>query len=223
MKGLALSQLASGKDDDARAQIANIKQLKGQGEIENDLHFQTQMAFYYLARGKTDEAAEATARALVIEPRYSWGRIAAAEVEMATDQSFEAEKHLLSALRNADFPTLRFTLGKLYLVVEDFDGAVEQFNKMLSLTSTGKFKTRLGGVLDFEASGINELIARERQAAILLRRRRHPKSILPWQRHSSDSMRDCVPAKLCQYHLQQLQRRRGGRGRCARRLRRLKP
>jgi tetratricopeptide (TPR) repeat protein len=167
-KGVALSLLATGKDDEAKAEIARVRQMKGAAETDSDIHFLTQMAFYYLARGKHEEAADVGVRVLALEPRYAWGRILAAEIEIATGEPFEAEKHLLAALQNADFATLRFTLGKLYLSVEDFDGALEQFSKIISLTSAGKFKTRLGGVLDVEAPGLNELLARERQASIFV-------------------------------------------------------
>jgi tetratricopeptide (TPR) repeat protein len=168
MKGVALSLIATGKDDEGKAEIARIRQTKGAQEIDSDLHFLTQMAFYYLARGKNDEAADVGVRVLALEPRYAWGRILAAEIEMATGEPFEAEKHLIAALKNADFPTLRFTLGRLYLSVEDFDGALEQFAKFITLTSGGKFKTRLGGVLEAEATGLSELLARERQASIFV-------------------------------------------------------
>ncbi|MEP7270778.1 MAG: hypothetical protein ABI882_04710 [Acidobacteriota bacterium] len=168
IKGLALSALAEGKEDEAQRQLDRVRETKSQSDIDNDLHLQTQMSFYYLALGKTEKATEAAVRALTIEPRYSWTRIAAAEVEIAAGRPFEAEKHLLSALRYADFVTLRFTLGKLYLAVEDFDGALEQFARVMTLNSGGKFKTKLGGVLDVEADGIKELLALERQAAIFV-------------------------------------------------------
>jgi len=165
-KGLALTYVAGGRADQAAGEFVRIREIKNADEINNDLHLQTQLAFYYLAQAKLEQAAQAALRALSIEPRYSWARIAAAEVALADGRVFEAEQHLLAALSNADFPTLRFTLGKLYLTVEDFDGALEQFARAFSLTRSGQFATRLGGVLEVEADGINDLLTRERQAAI---------------------------------------------------------
>lgn len=155
LKGLALTELAQGRENQAEVEFEKIREFKGSDEIDRDLHLQTQMAFYYLAQNKLEAATQAVVRALAIEPRYSWGRIAAAEIDLAEGRIFEAEQHLLAALRNADFATLRFALGKLYLTVEDFDGALEQ---LMHITRAR----------DFDADSIQELLARERQAAIFL-------------------------------------------------------
>jgi hypothetical protein len=58
-----------------------------------------------------------------------------------------AERNLIAASRYASFPTLTFTLGKLYLLVEDFDGAPEQLSKVIELTER-RFRTRLGRTLE---------------------------------------------------------------------------
>src|SRR5262249_33961712 len=63
---------------------------------------------------------------------------------------------------------LYFTLGKLYLTVEDFDGALEQFSKAFSYSPQKQFTARLGGVFDAQADNLKELLAREHQAAIFL-------------------------------------------------------
>ncbi len=168
LKGVALTALARGRDSEFDEAVARLKEIKEQKEISGDIHFQTQMAFYHLANGKIEPANLAIVRALAIEPRYSWGRIAAAELDMAEGRIFEAEKHLLAALRTADFPTLRFTLGRLYLAVEDFDGAIEQFGRAFTLTKEAKFSSTLGGVFETEAATLNELLAPERQASIFI-------------------------------------------------------
>lgn len=158
-KGLALAYIADGKDALA------AEALQGAGDIRQDFYFQTQLAFAYLTRGQTSEARRAADAALAAEPRFSWARMAAAEVDLAEGKFFDAERNLLAALNYANFPTIYFTLGKVYLTVEDFDGAVEQFAKAFRY-SAGKFKAKLGGVLELEAAGVAELLARERQAAI---------------------------------------------------------
>jgi hypothetical protein len=104
----------------------------------------------------------------LVEPRFSWARIAAAEVELTEQKFFEAERHLLAAQQFANFPTLSFTLGKVYLIVEDFDGAAEQFAKAFKYAPPDKFTTRLGGVRDVQADELKELFAPEHQAAIFL-------------------------------------------------------
>jgi len=172
-KGLALAYLAQGNEAQMIAALNQARDLRGTAEeITGDIYLQTQMAFYYLAQGKLNKAREASETALMIEPRYAWARLASAEVDLAEGKIFEAERNLLAAERYAGFPTLFFTRGKLYLMVEDFDGAVEQFAKAFSVagSTTGKdqFTTQLGGSLEVKADNLKELLGREHQAAIFL-------------------------------------------------------
>ncbi len=168
-KGLALAYLAQGNEEQMTASLNQARDLRGSAEeITGDIYLQTQLAFYFLAKSKLKEAQQAVAAALLIEPRYSWARIAAAEVDLAAGKYFEAEANLIAARSYASFPTLYFTLGKLYLTVEDFDGALEQFSKAFSYSPQGQFSARLGGVFDAKANSLKELLAREHQAAIFL-------------------------------------------------------
>lgn len=171
-KGLALTYLALGDEASMTAALNQARDLRGTvEEITGDIYLQTQMAFYYLAQGKLKQARQAAETALMIEPRYAWARIAAAEIDMADGKIFEAERNLLAAQRYAGFPTLFFTFGKLYLSVEDFDGAVEQFAKGFSVSTKEPkeiFNARLGGSLDLKAEGLKELLAREHQASIFM-------------------------------------------------------
>ena len=168
-KGLALAYLAQGNEEQMTAALNQARDLRGSAEeITGDIYLQTQLAFYYLAQGKLKEAQQSVAAALLIEPRYSWARIAAAEVDLAAGKYFEAERNLIAAQVYAGFPTLYFTLGKLYLAVEDFDGALEQFSKAFSYSQQNQFTARLGGVFDAQADNLKDLLAREHQAAIFL-------------------------------------------------------
>lgn len=177
LKGLALSHLARGNEDRMTAALNRARDLRGSAEeVTGDIYLQTQMAFYYLKQNKLKQARAAAEAALVVEPRYAWARIAAAEVDLAEGKIFEAERSLLAAQRYAGFPTLLFTFGKLYLSVEDFDGALEQFAKAFSfsgsssanLSPKGLFATRLGGSLEVKAAGLEELLSREHQASIFI-------------------------------------------------------
>jgi len=171
-KGLALTYLAMGDESSMIAALNQARDLRGLAEeITGDIYLQTQMAFYYLAQGKPKRARQASETALMIEPRYAWARIAAAEIDMAEGKIFEAERNLLAAQRYAGFPTLFFTFGKLYLSVEDFDGALEQFAKGFSVSTKEPkeiFSALLGGSLDLKAEGLKELLAREHQASIFM-------------------------------------------------------
>ncbi|MEK7833199.1 MAG: tetratricopeptide repeat protein, partial [Acidobacteriota bacterium] len=171
-KGLALAHLALGDEARMTAALNQARDLRGTAEeITGDIYLQTQMAFYFVSQNKLKQARQASETALMIEPRYAWARIAAAEVDLAEGKIFEAERNLLAAQRYAGFPTLFFTFGKLYLMVEDFDGAAEQFAKAFSVSTKEQkevFNTRLGGSLDLKTEGIRELLAREHQASIFI-------------------------------------------------------
>ena len=169
LKGIALVLTAQGKDDQAAAVLNQARDLAGSlNEITQDQLLQTQLAFYYLAQNKLREAQRAADAALSVEPRYSWARIAAAEILLAQGKFFEAERHLIEAQKLAGFPTLWFTLGKVYLIVEDFDGAAEQFAKAFRYSSKTQFTTRLGGIRDVQGDDLRELLAPEHQAALFL-------------------------------------------------------
>lgn len=168
-KGLALAYTALGKEDEATAALNQVRDLRGSlDEIRQDILLQTQLAFYFLGQNKLKAARQASEAALLVEPRFSWARLAAAEVELAEGKYFEAERHLLAAQKYANFPTLAFTLAKLYLIVEDFDGASELLAKAFSYSAQDKFTTRLGGVRDIQAEELRDLLAPEHQAAIFL-------------------------------------------------------
>src|SRR5215813_1675718 len=168
-KGLALAYLAQGDEERMTAALDQARSFSGSAEDgAGDVYLQTQMAFHYLAQNKLKQAQQAVAAALLVEPRYSWARIAAAEVDLANGRYFDAERNLLAAKSYANFPTLYFTLGKLYLAVEDFDGALEQFSKAFDYSPQGRFTARLGGVFDAQADNLKDLLSREHQAAIFL-------------------------------------------------------
>src|SRR5262245_5361536 len=168
-KGMALAYLAQGDEERMAAALDQARSFSGSAEeVAGDVYLQTQMAFHYLAQNKRKQAQQAVAAALLVEPRYSWARIAAAEVDLANGKFFDAERNLIAARSYANFPTLYFTLGKLYLAVEDFDGALEQFSKAFNYSPQGPFTARLGGVFDARADNLKELLSREHQAAIFL-------------------------------------------------------
>ena len=168
-KGIALALLAQGKSDLANAEIEKLRGLAGNSdEVSKDYFFQTQLAFYFLLHGQIVQARKITEQVIATEPRFVWARIAAAEVDLAEDHYFEAERHLMAAKQYGNFPTLDFTLGKVYLAVEDFDYSLVQFAKAFSYSVEENFKTRLGSVVEVSNSRLGDLLAREQQAAIFL-------------------------------------------------------
>lgn len=164
MKGLALCHIAQGREDRANELLAQAAKITN-ADLTQDFYLQTQLAMTYLARGNVAKARQASDAALAAEPRFSWARIAAAEVELAEGKYFEAERNVIAAMKYADFPTLHFTLGKIYLAVEDFEGALDELGKAFNYKS-GKYHALLGGVQQISADSIAELLAPERQASM---------------------------------------------------------
>ncbi len=168
-KGIALAHLAMGDEEKATAALNQARDIRGASEeLTQDLYLQTQLAFLYLLRNNLPQARKAAEAALLIEPRYAWARIATAEVDLAEGKFFDAERNLLAARPYASFPSLNFTFGKLYLAVEDFNGAIEQFATAFQFSPTRGFTARLGGSMDVEARNLADLLAREHRAAIYL-------------------------------------------------------
>ncbi|MFN0122977.1 MAG: tetratricopeptide repeat protein, partial [Blastocatellia bacterium] len=168
-KGIALTLFAQGKKAEAEAELEKVVALaKNPGEVRQDFFLQTQMAFYLRMHDQKDAARRAADQALAAEPRFVWARIASAEMDMTEGRYFEAERHLLAARQYGSFPTLEFALGRLYMMVEDFDGAVAQFGKAFSRQADGGFTALLGGILDARDNRLMELFAREQQAAMFL-------------------------------------------------------
>ncbi len=171
LKGLTIASLALGDPGkQGAAALARLRELAPTPEeATRDVAFQTQLAFHYLlGQNQVREARAAADAALAIEPRYAWARIAAAEVALAEERYLDAERHLLAALSYASFPTLHWTLGKIYLAVEDFEGALEQFRRAFRQGTNGEFEATLGGVRTVQAGNLRALFAREHQAAIFL-------------------------------------------------------
>lgn len=169
LKGIALTLIAQGKAGLAEKELEKIRGLtRKDSELTQDYFLQTQLAFYYLIRGQNAQARQAAEMAVGTEPRFTWGRIAAAEVEMAENRYFEAERHLLAAKQYGNFPSLYFALGRLYLIAEDFDYSLSQFNKAFSYSSQDGFKARLGGVLDAQSKRLADLHVLEQQAALYI-------------------------------------------------------
>jgi tetratricopeptide (TPR) repeat protein len=171
LKGLTIASLALGDPgQQGTAALARVREMApAPEEATRDVAFQTQLAFHYLlGQNQLREARAAADAALAIEPRYAWARIAAAEVALAEERYLDAERHLLSALTYANFPTLRWTLGKVYLAVEDFEGAIEQFQQAFRQSLNGEFEATLGGIRTVRTGNLRALFAREHQAAIFL-------------------------------------------------------
>lgn len=122
-------------------------------------------AYWYAARGDGGRAIELAEKAVNIEPRYTWTRIALARGLMQQNRLFEAEKALLAAQQYGDFPTLDYELATARFQSGFYREAAEGLSKKFSVTD-GLIKTQLGGRVVKSAKSFTELLNEERRASI---------------------------------------------------------
>ncbi|MEW6733577.1 MAG: tetratricopeptide repeat protein [Acidobacteriota bacterium] len=160
--GLAITYLLT--KDDTRAAEELAKQF---AITPRDYRLFTQLAYLAASQGDYGMSRRWAGLALSIAPTYSWARIVMANVLVAEQDYASAEELLSDALaRSPGFPTLYFELTKLLLLAEDYIGAYEQFEKFLSITTTGEFEARLGGLLSARSRSFKLLLEKEHKAAL---------------------------------------------------------
>jgi tetratricopeptide (TPR) repeat protein len=123
-------------------------------------------AYWYAAHDDGARAIELAEKAINIEPRYIWARIALARGLMQQKRSMEAEKTLLAARQYGDFPTLDYELATARFQSGFYREAAEGLRAKFSVAADGAIKTRLGGRVAKEAKSFTELLAAERRASI---------------------------------------------------------
>jgi tetratricopeptide (TPR) repeat protein len=161
--GLALAYLLA--DDDAAASNALGRAI---ALSANDFRFYTQLAYFYVSRGRTDKAREAIELALKYEPRFAWAHIVLGNILLSERRYREAIEALTQAQAYGDFPTLHFELGKTLMVTDNYDGALDRFHAAFDITEDGQYETNLGDVLPLRTSKLDRLLERERQAVLFL-------------------------------------------------------
>jgi len=122
-------------------------------------------AYWYAAHNDGGRAIELAEKAVAIEPRYTWARIALARGFMQQKRPSEAEKTLLAARQYGDFPTLDYELAAARFQSGFYREAAEGLQKKFSVTD-GLIKTQLGGRVTKDAKNFTELLAAERRASI---------------------------------------------------------
>ncbi|HKC64689.1 MAG TPA: TPM domain-containing protein, partial [Pyrinomonadaceae bacterium] len=104
--GVVLSLLDLGKRDEAEAQMDEA--LK---QDANNLPLLVGASYWYAAHSEAARAQELAAKAISIEPRYTWAHIALARALVLQRKPLEAERVLRFARTYGRFPTLDYELA----------------------------------------------------------------------------------------------------------------
>ncbi|MGA9768733.1 MAG: tetratricopeptide repeat protein [Blastocatellia bacterium] len=172
--GLAISLLALGRDEEAAPEIKRALEL-----APTDYRFMTQLAYFYTTRKKMLLARPLIEQALKIEPRYGWGFIVKANLDLMEGKYGDALGTLISAQAHAGFSTLSFELAKTLMVLDGYDQAIEVMNKAFKVNESGEFEAMLGGAVKARSQRLDMLLERERQAALFLNE--HPTTTLQYR------------------------------------------
>lgn len=131
----------------------------------NNLFLLVGAAYWYAAHNDGARAVELAEKAVAVEPRYTWARIALARGLMQQKRLLEAEKALLAARQFGDFPTLEYELAAARLQAGFYREAAEGLQKKF-VVKDGSITALLGGRVNREAKNFTELLAAERRASI---------------------------------------------------------
>ncbi len=131
----------------------------------NNLFLLVGAAYWYAAHEQGARAIEFAEKAVAVEPRYTWARIALARGLMQQKRPFDAEKELLAAKQYGDFPTLDYELAAARFQAGFYREAAEGLQKKFSVKDN-LIATQLGGRVSRDAKSFTELLAAERRASI---------------------------------------------------------
>jgi tetratricopeptide (TPR) repeat protein len=160
--GVVLSLLELGRQEEG---VQELNAALQDPEKANNLPLLVGAAYWFIARGDAPRGLDLAQRAVVIEPRYSWGQIAYARALIADKRPLDAERTLRFARNYSRFPTLDYELANVLASVGLYDEAATELSRSFAL-KLGKIETKLAGRSAASASTFTELLAPERRAAI---------------------------------------------------------
>ena len=139
-----------------------------QKELErnpNNLALLTGAAYWYAAHNDGAKSVELAEKAVAVEPRYTWARIALGRGLLAQKRPLDAEKTLLAARQYGNFPTLEYELATMRLQSGFYREAAEGLANTF-IIEDDVLETRLGGRITVDAKTFIELLSLERRASI---------------------------------------------------------
>jgi tetratricopeptide (TPR) repeat protein len=160
--GLILSLLELGRKDEAETELNAAMQDKEQSQ---NLALLVGAAYWFLAHNDMTRGLDLAQKAVVREPRYSWGEIALARAAIADKRPLPAERGLRFARQYSRFPTLDYELASMLASIGLYDEAVVELKRSFSIKN-GEIETKLAGRIAAHAATFTELLAPERRAAI---------------------------------------------------------
>lgn len=158
--GLILALFEAENKTEAEAELQ-----KSLAANPNNLFLLTGTAYWYAAHGDGAKAVELAERAVAVEPRYTWARIALARGLMQQKRPADAEKTLLAAKQYGDFPTLDYELAATRFQAGFYREAAETLRQKFAVKDE-QVMTKLGNRVQREAKTFTELLAAERRASI---------------------------------------------------------
>ncbi|HUQ30958.1 MAG TPA: TPM domain-containing protein [Pyrinomonadaceae bacterium] len=158
--GVVLSLFELGKREEAETELASA--LK---DDPRNMALLVGAAYWHAAKGDAGRAEGFAAKAIEIEPRYTWAHIALARSLIAQKRVMEAERVLRYARQYGNFPTLDYELAGALAVSGLYEEAAAELARSF-VVKDGQIETRLAGRVPAKAAGFIELLAPERRAGI---------------------------------------------------------
>lgn len=162
--GLILSLFDSGKREEAETLLNKSLEVN-----PKNLILLVGAAYWYAGHNEGAKAVDLGQKAVDLQPRYVWGRIALARGFMVQNQPFEAEKVLLIAQKYGSFPSLDYELATARFQAGLFEEAARELRKRFAYKDN-YVQTYIAGRKDVarEAQSFTELLGLERRASIFM-------------------------------------------------------
>lgn len=158
--GMVLSLFDLGRKDEAKPELD-----KALTTDPNNLALLTGAAYWLAAHDDSEAALNLAARAVEIEPRYTWSQIALSRALLGQQKPLAAERAIRFARQYGKFPTLDYELASTLVSAGLYDEAAEVLAQTFSLKD-GQLETRLAGQAVVHSGNFVDLLAPERQASI---------------------------------------------------------
>jgi tetratricopeptide (TPR) repeat protein/uncharacterized membrane protein YgcG len=158
--GLVLSLFDLGRAEEGKTELE-----KALTADPRNLPLLAGAAYWFAAHNQSDIALPLAAKAVAVEPRYTWAQIALARALVAQKKPLEAERALRFARQYGKFSTLDYELASVLAAAGLYDEAAELLVQSFTIKD-GQLETRLGGQAMARASNFIDLLAPERRASI---------------------------------------------------------
>ncbi|MGI8470005.1 MAG: tetratricopeptide repeat protein, partial [Pyrinomonadaceae bacterium] len=158
--GLTLALFDAGTQTEAEAEMTKTLEKN-----PNNLFLLTSAAYWYAAHNDGAKAIDLAQKAVAVEPRYTWARVALARGFLLQNRYSDAEKSLLLARQYGNFPTLNYELASVRLAAGFYEETARELQKSF-VVKGNLIQTRLGNRVPKEAENFTELLAAERSASV---------------------------------------------------------